>query len=247
MKLKLLMNAKVVVESAVLAGRFPESINDQVYEYLGAGESPDYDSIEKLFAEAVNKATSGEIKISEFDPNLAVELHKLLPLSRHEASRIEFWHHLAIDVCRGYTNNRWPKKKERFSEEFTYPEERYHGRWTRNAVARLWWWAELTRQTGEDPYRYTMQISDQRFMLRIKDQLAAGNSFLTSALCREFIENKTWIEETAGVGSNDFIDKVWDHINIRLGTIVLSVLAEQEVSELVDECVRAAKAELTGQ
>ena len=57
-------------------------------------------------------------------------------------------------------------------------------------------------------------------MLRIKDQLAAEIHYFCSM--QEFIENKTWIEGTAGVGSNDFIDKVWDHINIRLGTIVLA-------------------------
>jgi hypothetical protein len=231
MKLKLLKNGQDVVTRSVLAETFPSSFSScQEYEYINEDdEEPDYEAVAALFAEIVSKGGN----LTAYDSELAVALHKMLPLSRHEAARIEFWHTLAIDHCAEYVQCRWDHTKDF--------KNRYTNRWSRNAIGRLWWWAELTKQDEDDPYRLTAAINDQRFHLWIVDKLAAGHSILTKMLCEAFVENYDWAKENVGQVDN-FTDEIWRHVNIRLATVVLDAMDEDDVVELVEGCVDTAKA-----
>ena len=233
MRLKLLKNASDVIDRSILADTYPTSFSTcQEYQIINEGdEEPDYDSIAKLFSEAVSKGGN----LAEYS-ELAAALHKLLPLTKYEASRIEFWHHLSIDLCADYVNQRWGHTKA-FQNK---PQERYANRWTRNAIGWLWWWAELTKQEGEDPYRLTNAINDARFQLWIVDKLAAGHQVLSKKLCEAFLDNLEWAKENVGQ-VDKFTDEIWRHINIRLASIVLDAMNENDVDDLVSTCVEIAK------
>ena len=231
MKLKLLKNGPDVIERSRLADTFPTSFTPcQEYEVMNESEEePDYNTIAELFSEAVSKGGN----IATYDSELAVALHQMLPLTRQEASRIEFWHHLSIDHCAEYVQCRWDHTKDF--------QSRYTNRWSRNAIGRLWWWAELTKQDGDEPYHLTASINDQRFQLWIVDKLAAGHPILTKKLCEAFLENYDWARDNVGQ-VDKFTDEIWRHVNIRLATVVLDAMDEEDVTELVDGCVAAAKA-----
>lgn len=231
MKLKLLKNGPEVIDRSRLADTFPTSFTFcQDYEVINeSDEEPDYDAIAELFSEMASKGGN----LTEYDSELAIALHQMLPLTRHEASRVEFWHLLAIDYCAEYIQCRWNHTKD-------FPS-RYTSRWSRNGIGRLWWWAELTKQDGNDPYRLTASINDQRFQLWIVDKLAAGHPILTKKLCEAFLDNYDWAKENAGQ-VDKFTDEIWRHINIRLATVVLDAMDEEDVTELVDGCVTAARA-----
>ena len=109
MKLKLLKNGPEVIDRSRLVETFPTSFTScQDYEIINeSDEEPDYNAIAELFSEAVSKGGN----IAAYDSELAVS-HKMLPLTRYEASRIEFWHHLAIDHCPEYVQRRWDHTKD---------------------------------------------------------------------------------------------------------------------------------------
>ena len=229
MNLKMLTNGDDVFNRSVVKGLFPESfVSAREYEEFGSGEAPRYEDVRILLMDAVTSKQN----VRDMDASLAISLHKLLPLSRLEASRIGFWHHLCIDVCPEYVLTRWGNVKDL--------KARFVGRWTRNALGRLWWWAELTKQEGVEPYQLTSSITDQRFMLWTVDRLAAGHSGLTHALCKAFLENIDWAKQNVGQLDN-FTDEMWRHVNIRLATVVLDAMDGNDVDELVRGCVEAAK------
>ena len=231
MKLKLLMNGPEIVTRSILEDTFPEAFTSkQDYQCINEDENePNYESIAKIFSDAVDDGKA----IPQNDSELAIKLHKLLPLTRFEASRVEFWHHLSIDYCSDYISQRWGHTKDY--------SQRYHLRWSRNAIGRLWWWAELTKQDGKNPYRLTAAINDARFQLWIIDKLAAGHSILVSELCESFLENYEWAKKHVGQ-LDDFTNEIWRHINIRLATVVLDAMDGSDVKQLVLGCVEVAKA-----
>ena len=234
MKLKLLKNGEDVIDRSIYAETYPAFFTCQDYEIINEGdEEPDYEAVGELFSEVVSKGGN----LIEYDSELAVALHKMLPLTRYEASRVEFWYHLAIDYCADYVYQRWSHTKA-FQNK---PQERYANRWTRNGVGRLWWWAELTKQDGDEPYHLTASINDQRFQLWIVDKLAAGHPILTKKLCEAFLENYDWARDNVGQ-VDKFTNEIWRHVNIRLATVVLDAMDEEDISGLVEGCVAVAKA-----
>ena len=71
--------------------------------------------------------------------------------------------------------------------------------------------------------------------------IAQRHPILTKKLCEAFVENYEWAKENAGQ-VDKFTDEIWRHVNIRLATVVLDAMDEEDVAELVDGCVAAAKA-----
>ena len=128
MKLKLLKNGPEVIDRSILADTFPTFFTFcQDYEIINeSDEEPDYHAVAELFSEVVTKGGN----LTEYDSELAIALHKMLPLTRYEASRVEFWHHLAIDYCADYVQLRWDHTKD-------FPS-RYHQpmvtKWHRKAL-----------------------------------------------------------------------------------------------------------------
>lgn len=76
----------------------------------------------------------------EMDADAAVELHRVLRISRRDASDKGIWHHLAAVRYPELVRHRWGVD----SRSGSYSRERFLGDLVRNTFARLWWGAELT-------------------------------------------------------------------------------------------------------
>ena len=230
MKVKILKDGDSVVEKSVQAGDFPNHFPNGTTEMLGEGKEIDYSALKKLFSDAVNE--EGEIKGK--DGLIAASLHTLLPITRYQASRKGLWHYLAIFVCPEYVKKRWGKAPD-FSSRFV-------NRWSRNAIGRLWWWAELTKSNDDgDPYEFTKSISEQRFNLWVLDKMSASNKTLTLELCRVHSEWADWAKENK-VPLDSVTDEVWKHVNLRLATVVIDAMSQSEVTDLVRGCLDATMA-----
>jgi hypothetical protein len=109
---------------------------------------------------------------TESDGVLAAELHKLLHgLTLREARDPRLWAYLAVFGAPKYVRWRWPDKVG----------IRYSGTIRRNALARLWWWAELTHDQDVDldePERYRGTLHTARrsdFVLYVGDCAFSGS------------------------------------------------------------------------
>jgi len=73
------------------------------------------------------------------DAWLAPRVHASLRLSRREAAEGGIWEYLAVAIVPQYVRWRWRGKEKGTARK------RYTGRLDEQAIARLWWGAELTR------------------------------------------------------------------------------------------------------
>jgi hypothetical protein len=103
----------------------------------GLGVECDLDLIRQLTQKAATFLPADEI-----DGWLAPRLHVALRLPRRLASDDGIWAWLAFQ-CPEYVAARFQRGSEK-----VHPW-RYRGMWSRNALARLWWGAEMTRNGGD--------------------------------------------------------------------------------------------------
>lgn len=81
---------------------------------------------------------------SDVDRELAVDLHRSLPLRRREAADPGVWRYLAVVAAPEFIRRRWSADEDTFRSRFWRPGARPDS----NYYSRLWWIAELT--TGPD-------------------------------------------------------------------------------------------------
>lgn len=112
----------------------------QEYRMPFAGVEVDLEDLKNLFATAIGRELDLD-RETGLDGWLAPRLHALLRLDRRQASNMGFWAWLAIDVLRPYVLYRWGPE----SRAGAVTEYRFIGGVTRNAIARLWWYAEIGR------------------------------------------------------------------------------------------------------
>jgi Family of unknown function (DUF6339) len=120
---------------------------------------------------------------AETDGRLAAVLHRALDgITIREASDPDFWAYLACSGCAQYVRWRWdtPVANTLWI--------RYAGNIRRNALSRLWWWAETTcdhLRTENDPERYeiTKKVRGrQTLMLWFGDCAFSGQSLIAQRL-----------------------------------------------------------------
>jgi hypothetical protein len=81
---------------------------------------------------------------------LAPRLHATLRLTRHEAADSGIWAWMAVDLFADYVRWRWKGRRSADAEERTVPPtKRFVGGERDNALARLWWGAELFRDGAD--------------------------------------------------------------------------------------------------
>jgi hypothetical protein len=109
------------------------------------------------------------------DGQMAALLHKSLDgLTRREASDPDFWAYLSCVACPKYVRWRWITSKP---EAFW---TRVAGNIRRNALSRLWWWAEITNNPAlpignPDRYAITKNVKDrQTLMMYLVDCAFSG-------------------------------------------------------------------------
>lgn len=103
----------------------------------------DYDLIGELFDHALGLGHANDEGDSyRLDQWLAPRLHSVLRVPRRIASQRRFWAWIAVKFAPEYVF-------DRFSEDGVVSSWRYTGGLLRNAVARLWWAAELLRNGAD--------------------------------------------------------------------------------------------------
>lgn len=224
MKIPLLNNGDLLVDDSFLHSESPPSKEKEAEKYItysGEGEVPDIDGlIDKL--NGIKGKLAGNNRAG-IDGRAAELIHRSLRLSRNQANDSRFWHYLTVLKCPDYVVWR------HFDKGKVY-KQRYLGRWTRNALGRLWWWAEFTHDSddGKNPYSRTVRAaSSQEFMLHTVDDLFSGNSYLVQALCDYLIPS-----DTARYPDAD-IRKLMVRLNALLVTVAIDTLDRNEIRPLV--------------
>lgn len=215
-------NGAFIVDTDFLSSQSPTQVPDVAahIEYVSSGEDPALDSLAQRFN---NLADNDKVDKPSTDGEMAAFIHQNLKLSRFEASHHQFWHYLTVVKCQKYVIWRWRK-------EGAVPKRQYVGPWWRNALGRLWWWAEVTHDPDSDNERYRRTIraaGSQEFMRDTIENLLCGNRNLVRALC-----------DTCFPGKSDRltdreIREIIKRINALLVTTTIDSLNENEVNNLV--------------
>jgi len=167
------------------------------------------------------------------DGDIAVILHSDMGLSRREAAFASLWHYYALFECLDYVKWRW-------HQEGMINKERVVGAWRRNALGRLWWWAEITHDEElDDPYLYTKRgARSQEFMLHAVDDFIGGDKGLMLAMCKKFFP------EIYSKPDRNFIRAAFAKLNAALDTIAADALTDEDKILLVEEVIRDAASQV---
>jgi len=100
--------------------------------------------IKSIIDRGLKKLDSEELELTTtLDQWLAPRIHSALRIPRRLAGDMGFWSWMVIEVGREYTWRRW---KENKPQPTMY---RYTGDFKRNALARLWWFPEMSRNGAD--------------------------------------------------------------------------------------------------
>lgn len=86
---------------------------------------------------------------ADVDRDLAVAIHRSLPLHRREAADPGVWRYLAVVAAPEFIRRRWSAEEDTFRSRFWRPGARPDS----NYYSRLWWIAELTSGPDRDDAR----------------------------------------------------------------------------------------------
>ncbi len=107
---------------------------------LATTEDVNPDLVAEILDVGLRRLRAGELDLSSsLDQWLAPRVHSALRISRRLAGDMTFWTWLVLRVGREYTYTRWGSAE---SKPTMY---RYNGDFKRNSLARLWWFAEMSR------------------------------------------------------------------------------------------------------
>lgn len=186
---------------------FEEQIPVTVYldEFLSLAET------------AVRSTAPGD---SDLDAELAVQLHKALPLSHRVAMDRTIWYYLSCCVAPTYVRHRWREKGRVKRERFLSPLRR-------NCFWRLWWSAELLRKGGD----YSAVASCFKYQDLYEALL--GRAFSRFPPAARIFANVLSKEQRSTVR------KTTININYVLSTVVLEMLDDAMLTQLCQELAAA--------
>lgn len=193
-----------------------------------AGVQYDHDRIEELLGAAVAEYEPGRTG-SAMDRDLAPSLHRALPLSRRIAADTAVWHYLTAAVFPWFVRHRWRRSRGDVTKE------RMLGSTKRNALARLWWGAELTAQDG-DNYDLTRILLAPGGGQDLFEQLLGHRFSHYPAASRSFVEKARDLSRGA-------IRQTAEGLSQMATTLVLESMDPGEVNELVERLVESATEE----
>jgi hypothetical protein len=138
----LMTSARAQITNGFRAGDAAADIGDHLRP-LDLGRDLPVDLITELLDTAQNSFADDP---PSSDRWLAPRLHATLRLTRHEAADPGLWAWIAVDLAPDYVRWRFPGRRGSDGEEAAGPPaKRFIGNDRDNAVARLWWGAELFR------------------------------------------------------------------------------------------------------
>lgn len=109
-------------------------------EELEWGRAIDLAPLRSVIDEAIRR-----FKPRDSDSWLGPRVHATLRLTRREAADKRVWNYLTVVEFPEYVRWRWTNPDR---PDDTAPQDRFLGEDSKNALARLWWAAEMTRDGG---------------------------------------------------------------------------------------------------
>ncbi len=192
------------------------SIEVGPHEYDVSWECP-LEPLNYVIDEAMRKFQSAPDKS---DTWLAPRVHATLRLTRRQAAEKTIWYWLNIVARPDYVRWRFGSEDEGAGAQVV-ALDRFMGEDSKNAIGRLWWAAEMTRN-GSD-YSETEQIlKTSRFFTSWQPLDAMHNRSAAIAVCRfsrEFNEGKGLTDSQSARLAKAF--------NFRLSTLLLDALAPE--------------------
>lgn len=163
---------------------------------------------------------------SQFDTGmdraLLADVHRYLDVRRRVAGDPGLWHWLAVVRYPEFVRHRWEyTSEEAMREKFLGAGSDLYS----NALHRLWWIAELTRD-GHD-YELTHAVfSNQTMVNKVFDRWFARYRPAVVAVCDELADEPSWV-----------IDETTRRFNHALTNVQLESLTQQDARDLVRQIV----------
>jgi hypothetical protein len=168
--------------------------------------------LRSVVAEAMKRF---EHEPAKSDAWLGPRLHATLRLTRREAADKGIWEYLTVIEFPHYVRWRWASLDNR---DKVVPQDRFLGEDSKNAMARLWWASELTRN-GSDYQRSKTALGISRFSVSWLHLILAHHRAASLAVV-DFLGN------FQGKGATDSQGQVMAKAtNVALRTVCLDALA----------------------
>lgn len=140
-----------LVTAELVSGELPRWPEQAYADLLREAPAPiELRALDRVLDETISSTAPFD---ATMDGQIAAPIHQALPLSRRDASEAGVWRFLTVVHRPDFVRHRWEHRsltamKSRFWAPGTRPDS--------NALCRLWWIAELTRE-GSD-YRLTERV-----------------------------------------------------------------------------------------
>ena len=154
------------------------------------------------------------------DVSMIVELHKVLPISRRQASDMRFWAWLGIECAPDFVAWRWKPGKD----SSVRSRERYYGDRVRQTFSRIWWAAELTREGGD--YELTTRLVNLPGFQDVYEAIFGRAFGSYRPAMAAFIE-------VAGHKSEKFSRELAKQLGYALTTTTLETMDELKLKEVI--------------
>jgi hypothetical protein len=181
---------------------------------------------DKFLELAARLTESSEIVAS--DGEMAACVHQAFEgLTLREAADADLWAYMTVIECPQYVRWRWHQRNADLSS-------RYAGNIRRNALARLWWWAEVTHdpdKPSEEAAKYseTLNVANrQDFILYALDCTFSGH--------RQLVRQLTKVQLSQAQGSRSQ-QKLCRSVNRIARVVCLDAI--QDDGQLDEVCRRA--------
>jgi hypothetical protein len=184
---------------------------------LESGRSIPLEPLATVLEEAMRRGNSP----GESDQWLGPRVHATLRLTRREAADKRVWNYLTVAEFPKYVLRRWRNSE---NPDDIVPVDRFLGEDSKNALARLWWAAELTRN-GPDYSATTKALSNSRFGISWQhlDSMHHRPAALAVA---------GFLEDFGNDGATDYQGQVMAKaFNLALRTLSLDALSENVATD----------------
>src|SRR5262245_7010880 len=138
MRIPVLTNASLLVTDDFFREDVPAVSGEPVLDWVGSGPEVGWSDVKASLMGLMENHT-GPRPASDAEAAVAVREH--LALSRREAAITGMWQYATLVQMPEYVVWRWRSGGQ-------VPRTRFLDGWRRNALGRLWWIAELTRDPG---------------------------------------------------------------------------------------------------
>lgn len=181
-------------------------------EDLGLGREVPLAPLRGVVEEAMKKFENDPPKS---DPWLGPRVHATLRLTRREAADKRIWEYLTVVEFPHYVRWRWERID---NPDKVVPQDRFLGEDSKNALAKLWWATELTRN-GSDYKRSEIALGISRFSVSWLHLILAHHRAAALAVV-DFLDN--YRSEGATDAQGQVMAKA---TNVALRTLCLDALA----------------------